>query len=196
MLRIIGSLVVVGALIAGSVPATAQTRGRSTTVQSPAGRGATTTRSVDRYPGGISVDRSIDTFGGRHAEVSRDATRNGGGYQSSWSATGPNGGSVMGTRSRAGWYRPPPPHGYAGPRRGYYYAPRYGYYRVPAPYYGRAWAVGAVVPPPLRRYYVPAPSIYRLPPAPVGLNWIFVGNRIALVRSSSGLIVRLGPVFW
>lgn len=190
------SVIGAGALALAGSPAFAQSAHRSTTVQGPAGRGGTVQRSVERVPGGVAVDRSVDTNSGRHVESSRSATWGGGYYSGSRTVTGPNGGTVTHSATVNGWRRPPPPAGYVGVRPGYYYAPGYGYYPVAAPYYARRWVIGGVVPVALRRYYVPAPAVYGLPVAPVGQSWIFVGNRIALVAGRTGVIVQLGPVFW
>jgi Ni/Co efflux regulator RcnB len=109
---------------------------------------------------------------------------------------GPRGNSASRSVTVERWHRPPPPRSYSGPRAGHYFAPGYGYYHVAPAYYRRRWVVGAAVPPVLRRYVVIDPAVYRLPPAPPHLRWIYVGNRIALVRTSDGVIVQLGPVFW
>lgn len=109
---------------------------------------------------------------------------------------GPRGNTASRTVHVDSWRRPPPPPEYRGPRHGHYYAPGYGYYAVPPTYLNRRWSVGAVVPVPLRRYVVVDLAPYRLPPAPAGLRWVYIGNRIALIRIDSGMIVRLGPVFW
>lgn len=109
---------------------------------------------------------------------------------------GPRGNSASRSVTVERWHRPPPPRSYTGPRAGHFYAPGYGYYKVAPAYYRRRWAVGVSVPPELRRYVVIDPTIYRLPPAPRHLRWIYVGNRIALVRTGDGVIVRLGPVYW
>lgn len=186
----------VSAFALAASPASAQSRHGSVSVQGPHGRGATVQRSVERGPGRASVDRSIETNDGRHIEASRDAAWDGGYHARSRAVTGPNGGTVSRGVAVDSWRRPPPPPGYAGPRRGYYYAPGYGYYAVATPYWARPWTVGTVVPVTLRRYYVPAPAIYGLPVAPPGCNWIFVGNRIALVAGRTGVVLRLGPVFW
>ena len=111
-------------------------------------------------------------------------------------AEGPRGNVVSRSVTVERWHRPPPPPTYAGPRAGHYFAPGYGYYRVAPAYYGRRWSVGMAVPPALRRYVVIDPAIYRLPPPPPRLGWVYVGNRIALVRTSDGVIVQLGPVYW
>lgn len=116
--------------------------------------------------------------------------------QRSVTVEGPRGNTVTRATTVNGWYRPAPPRGYVGVRRGYYYAPGYGYYRVAPAYSGRVWVVGGYVPQPLRTYVVVDPAVYRLRPAPVGMRWIYVGNRVALVRVDTGIIVRLGPVFW
>jgi Ni/Co efflux regulator RcnB len=109
---------------------------------------------------------------------------------------GPRGNSASRSVTVERWHRPVPPRTYSGSRAGHFYAPGYGYYRVTPDYYRRRWVVGAAVPPALRRYAVVNPAIYRLPPAPPHLRWIYVGNRIALVRTRDGVIVQLGPVFW
>ncbi len=74
--------------------------------------------------------------------------------------------------------------------------PGYGYYALPRAYVRRRWIVGGTVPPGLRHYVVVTPGGYGLPPAPPGLQWVYVGNRVALIRTNNGLIVQLGPVFW
>lgn len=179
-------------LAAMPLPAAAQARHGSVHVQGPNGGGWSAQRSAQGGPGWRSVDRSVTTNDGRQVSASRDASWGGGTYNRSTTVTGPNGG----TATREVHRDAPPPPVYRGPRRGYYYAPGYGYYRVPTGYYGRVWAVGVVVPVPLRRYYVPAPAVYGLAAAPAGCSWIFAGNRIVLVVNQTGVVVRLGPVFW
>ncbi|CAM5494512.1 RcnB family protein [Sphingobium scionense] len=196
MFRWLVPVVAVSALALSSSPSLAQSRERSVSVQGPHGRGGTVQRSVERRPGGASVERSLDTNDGRHFEASRSAAWGGGYYSGSRTVTGPNGGTVTRRATVDAWHRPLPPAGYWGPRRGYYFAPGYGYFPVTAPYYARPWTIGAIVPVSLRRYYVPVPAVYGLPVAPVGHSWIFVGNRTALVAGRTGVIVRLGPVFW
>lgn len=146
---------------------------------------------VDRHrerqvtgPNGRTVERQVDTHRDRHG-----ATR-------TVTATGPNGGTASRTVEVDHWRRPPPPPAYHGPRRGFYFAPGYGYYPIPPAYARTRWVVGVYVPAPLRTYVVVDPLVYGLPVAPPGLRWIYVGNRIALVRTGNGMIVQLGPVFW
>lgn len=182
------------AIAALPVQAVAQSRHGSTSVQGPHGGGWTAQRSTQAGPGWRSSDRTVTTNDGREASVSRDASWGGGTYNRSTTVTGPNGGTA--TRDVTRHAPPPPPPRYYGPRAGYYYAPGYGYYPVPTAYYGRVWVTGAVVPVPLRRYYVPAPAVYGLAVAPAGCSWIFVGNRIVLMTNKTGVVVRLGPVFW
>lgn len=159
------------ALVLFSSVATAQQRDRhsSSTVTGPGGRSAT--RSVDSH--GTPDHRTRTT-----------------------TVTGPEGHSATRTVHVERWRRPPPPPAYRGPQPGYYFAPGYGYYHVEPGWYRRTWAIGVVVPAPLRAYYVVDPTIYALAPAPAGMRWIYVGNRIALIRISSGVIIQLGPVFW
>lgn len=88
------------------------------------------------------------------------------------------------------WWRTYPAYrAYAGPRRGYFYAPGHGYYSVPAPYWGRVWARGVVVPLALRRYPVVDLALYRLPPPRAGHGWYHVDNDIVLISLATGLIV-------
>lgn len=100
-------------------------------------------------------------------------------------------------RSRPNWWRG---HrlfrSYRGPRTGYFYAPGYGYYRIPKGYSGRSFVVGTIVPGDMRRYLVADPGAFGLAAAPKGHAWIFAGNNIALVESSTGLIVRSVPGGW
>ncbi|WP_375286434.1 RcnB family protein [Sphingomonas sp.] len=174
----------------------AQARQGSISVRGPEGRGWSAERSVQAGPGGRSIDREITTNDGRQASISRDAYWGGGRYDARTTVTGPNGGTATREVSGDAWRAPPPAPVYRGARPGYHYAPGYGYYTVPPAYYGRTWAVGAVVPVGLRRYYVPVPAVYGLPPAPIGYNWIFAGNRVVLVVGHTGVVVRVGPVFW
>lgn len=186
------TLILTAATLAVAFCPVAAQAGHSTThVRGPNGGGWSTERSAQAGPGWRSVDRTVTTNDGRQASVSRDANWSNGTYNRSTTVTGPNGGTA--TREV---HRNAPPPVYRGPRQGYYFAPGYGYYRVPAGYYGRVWAVGVVVPVPLRRYYVPAPAVYGLAVAPAGCSWIFAGNRIVLVVNRTGVVVRLGPVFW
>jgi len=123
---------VAGATVAASlaaVPAEAQPRGASISIQGSGGRGGTLSRSVNRQPGSTSVSRSIQTNSGRGSTTTRggswangtysggathtanngttwgrstSVTANGNGTGSySSTATGPNGrtGSVSGTVS-------------------------------------------------------------------------------------------------
>lgn len=175
---------------------TAQARQGSISVRGPQGRGWSAERSVQAGPGSRSIDREIITNDGRQASISRDADWGGGHYDARTTVSGPNGGTATREVSGYAWRGPPPPPVYRGPLPGYYFAPGHGYYAVPAPYYGRTLAVGAVVPVGLRRYYVPVPAVYGLPVAPVGCNWIFAGNRVVLVVGRTGVVVRVGPVFW
>jgi Ni/Co efflux regulator RcnB len=173
-----------------------QARQGSVSVSGPQGRGWSVERSAQEGPRSRSVDREITTNDGRHASVSKDVYWGGGHYNARTTVTGPNGGTATREVSGNAWRAPPPAPFYRGPRPGHYYAPGYGYYAVPTGYYGRAWVVGAVVPVGLRRYYVPVPAVYGLPPAPIGYNWIFAGSRVVLVVGRTGVVVRVGPVFW
>lgn len=175
---------------------TAQARQGSISVRGPQGRGWSAERSAQARPGSRSVDREITTNDGRQASISREAYWADGRYDTRTAITGPNGGTATREVSSDGLRGSPPAPVYRGARPGYYYAPGYGYYAVPKPYYGRTWAVGAVVPVSLRRYYVPVPAIYGLPTAPIGCSWIFAGNRVVLVVGHTGVVVRVGPVFW
>lgn len=100
-------------------------------------------------------------------------------------------------RHHSGWWRGHPWFAtYRGPRRGYYFAPGHGYYAVPRAYWGRHWAVGVVVPPPLRRYTVVDLRFYRLAAPPRGHIWVYLNNNIVLIRVSSGAIVRVVDHVW
>lgn len=189
------TILMASAIASAIFASSAQAGQGSISVRGPQGRGWSAERSVQAGPGSRSVSREISTNDGRQASISRNAHWGGGHYDARTTVTGPNGGAVTRAASGHAWQAPPPPV-YRGARRGYYFAPGYGYYAVPAPYYGRAWAVGAVVPVGLRRYYVPVPAVYGLPPAPIGYNWIFAGNRVVLVVGHTGVVVRVGPVFW
>ncbi|AHE56834.1 RcnB family protein [Sphingomonas sanxanigenens] len=100
-------------------------------------------------------------------------------------------------RHHVGWWRGHPWFAaYRGPRHGYYFAPGHGYYAVPRAYWGRHWTVGVVVPPPLRRYTVVDLRFYRLAVPPRGHTWIYLDTNIALIRISSGAIVRVVDHVW
>ena len=99
--------------------------------------------------------------------------------------------AVVVDRSRPGWWRGNPAFvGYTGPRAGYYFAPGHGYYAVPRGYYGRPFVVGAVIPPPMRRYVVVQPVMYGLAPAPAGYGWYYAGTSLVLASVASGQITR------
>lgn len=98
---------------------------------------------------------------------------------------------VVVDRTQPGWWR-----GrldfvvYTGPRRGYYFAPGYGYYLPPRGFYSRRWVVGAVLPPPMRRYVVVHPIVYGLRVPPLGYRWYYAGDRIVLAAIATGIIME------
>lgn len=167
-------------------PALAQSS-RTTTVDGPYHSGSRTVTTTGNGSRTVTVD-------GPYRSGSRTVTANGQGSRTV-TVDGPYR-SASRTVTVDSWHRPPPPAAYRGARAGYWYAPGYGYYPVAPRYYGYGWRVGGVVPYAYRRYVVVNPGYYRLPPAPASQAWIYVGNRIALIHTANGTIVRLGPVYW
>jgi Ni/Co efflux regulator RcnB len=85
---------------------------------------------------------------------------------------------------------------YSGRRAGFYFAPGYGYHPVSSAYFGRSWAVGAILPPELRGYVVADTTIYGVAPAPAGFRWIFVDDGLAMIDGSRGVIVKSYYHMW
>ena len=85
---------------------------------------------------------------------------------------------------------------YVGGRPGYYFAPGYGYHPIAAAYLGRAWAIGATVPPELRTYVVADPTVYGMAPAVPGFRWIYVDDGLALIDEHRGIIVKSAFHIW
>ncbi|WP_260927632.1 RcnB family protein [Novosphingobium sp. 9] len=106
-------------------------------------------------------------------------------------------GVVVVDRGHPGWWRGTPAFAaFYGPRPGYYYAPGYGYYPVPVGYAGRAFAVGVVLPMPMRSYVVVEPAAYGLAPAPMGYGWYFAGSSFVMASTAHGTIVRVVAGGW
>ncbi len=135
--------------------------------------------------------------GGQHA-VGGDA-----GYQRHFHGDG-NMGHAVGDRHDAGYAGGNPrwwqgrrefAH-YVGGRPGYYFAPGYGYHPVASAYLGRAWVIGAIVPPELRTYVVADPTIYGMTPAAPGYRWIYVADGLAMIDEHRGIIVRSAFHIW
>jgi len=85
---------VAGATVAASlaaVPAEAQRRGGSTSIQGSGGRGGTMSRSVNRQPGSTSVTRGIQTNSGRGSTTTRDGSLANGTYSGGATHTTNNG---------------------------------------------------------------------------------------------------------
>ena len=85
---------VAGATVAASlaaVPAEAQRRGGSTSIQGSGGRGGTLSRSVDRQPGSTSVTRGIQTNSGRGSTTTRGGSVANGTYSGGATHTTNNG---------------------------------------------------------------------------------------------------------
>lgn len=105
--------------------------------------------------------------------------------------------TVVVDRSRPGWWRGQADFvAYSGPRAGFAYAPGYGYYAVTYSPPGGVWVVGTPFPASLRRYVVVTPTLYGLPPAPVGYGWYYAGNNFVMVRHSTGVVTRTVAGGW
>ncbi|MBN8815224.1 MAG: hypothetical protein J0J06_07230 [Sphingomonas sp.] len=93
MNKLITALVAGATLVAGiaAIPAEAQRRGGSISVQGSAGRGGTLSRSVNRQPGSSTVTRGIQTNSGRGATTTRGGSWANGTYSGGKTTTLNNG---------------------------------------------------------------------------------------------------------
>lgn len=85
---------IAGATVAASlaaVPAEAQPRGGSISIQGSGGRGGTLSRSVNRQPGSTSVSRGIQTNSGRGSTTTRGGSWANGTYSGGATHTTNNG---------------------------------------------------------------------------------------------------------